>query len=355
MSSGVSGAQLQRGFGAEVRDAVTTRAAVLVVGVLLLQFGFIVSYVGALHHPYPHRAALAVAAPAQVSGQLVGQLNAIPKQPLDARPVADEAAARRQILDQKVYAALLFDPTGRRDRLLLANASGPALATAIEKVVTGAEARQGRTVATEDLVPLASGDAEGLSSFYLAVGLCVGGYLVASILGISAGSRPANRKRAVIRLAVLALYSVAAGLGGAVIVGPVLNALPGSVWGLWGTGALVVFAVGAITMALECLFDVVGIGLAVLLFVVLGNPSAGGVFPPPLMPPFWRAIGPWLPNGAGTSLARSIAYFDGTALTRPLLVLVVWAVVGVLVSLLATGRRPRGGRPTLQPEAGPQL
>jgi hypothetical protein len=344
MASGMSGTGLKRGFGAELRDAVTTRAFLLVVGVLGLQLGFIVSYVGALHHPYPHRASMAVAAPAQVSGKLVAQLNALPKDVLDARAVADEATARQQIMDQKVYSALLFNATGTQDTLLVANASGPALATAIEKTMTGVEQQQGRTFTTEDLVPLAAGDAEGLSSFYLAVGLCVGGYLVASILGISAGSRPANRERAVIRLGVLALYSVAAGIGGAVIVGPVLNALPGSIVALWGIGALVVFAVGAVTMAFECLFDVVGIGVAVLLFVVLGNPSAGGVFPPPLMPPFWRAIGPWLPNGAGTSLARSIAYFDGTAITKPLLVLVVWAVVGVLVSLVATGIRPGKGR-----------
>lgn len=118
-------------------------------------------------------------------------------------------------------------------------------------------------------------------------------------------------------------------------------------------GSLVVFAVGTITMALECLFDVVGIGLAVLVFVVLGNPSAGGVFPLPLLPPFWRAIGAWLPNGAGTSATRSIAYLGATRLTMPLLVLAVWAVVGVVVSLLAVHSRARGGRPMVAlPERG---
>ncbi|MEZ0090498.1 ABC transporter permease [Streptacidiphilus sp. EB129] len=346
MASGIGGAG-GRGFAAELRDAVTLRAALLVVGVLLLQLGFIVSYVGALHHPYPHRAALAVVAPPEASDQVVGQLNALPKQVLDARAVTDEAAARQQIRDQKVYAALLIEPAGTRDTMLVASASGPALSTAMQQIITGVERSQGRTVVVEDVVPLDPGDAEGLTSFYLAVGWCVGGYLVASILGISAGARPANRKRAVIRLGTLALYSVAAGIGGTLIVVPILHALPGNVWALWGVGTLVVFGVGAVTMALECLFDVVGIGLAVLLFVVLGNPSAGGVFPPPLMPPFWRVIGPWLPNGAGTSAARSIAYFDGTAMTGPLLVLAGWAVVGVVVSLVVTSIRPRGGRPAL--------
>jgi len=350
MSSGLSGASRERGFGGELRDAVTGRAALLVIGVLLLQLGFIVSYVGALHHPYPHRASLAVVAPAQAGDKLVTQLNALPKRELDARPVADEATARQQILDQKVYSALLVDPNGTRDTLLVANARGPALATAVQQVVTSVEARRHRTLATEDLVPLASGDADGLSSFYLVVGWCVGGYLVASILGISAGARPANFSRAMIRVGVLALYSVAAGLGGAVIIGPVLNALPGSILGLWGVGALLVFAVGVFTMALECLFGIVGIGLAVLLFVVLGNPSAGGVFPPPMIPAFWRVIGPWLPNGAATSVTRSIAYFGGTRITGPLLVLAVWAVLGTAVSLVVTKLRP-GGREAVRTPA----
>jgi hypothetical protein len=339
MSSGLSGASRERGFAGELRDAVTTRAAMLVIGTLLLQFGFIVSYVGALHHPYPHRASIAVVAPAQVSDQVVSRLNALPKDELHAEAVADEATARQQIHDRTVYSALLVDPTGNRDTLLVADATGPALASAIEQVVTRAEATQHRTLAVQDVAPLAAGDADGLSSFYLVVGWCVGGYLVASILGISAGARPANRSRAVIRLGALALYSVVAGIGGAVIIGPVLNALPGSILGLWGVGALLVFAVGAFTMALQCLFGIVGIGLAVLLFVVLGNPSAGGVYPPPLLPPFWRVIGPWLPNGAATTVVRSIAYFGGTRILAPLLVLAVWAVLGTAVSLAASSMK----------------
>ncbi|WP_051944877.1 ABC-2 transporter permease [Streptacidiphilus rugosus] len=350
MASGLSGNREpggRRGFGAELKDAVNGRTALLVVAVLLLQLGFIVSYIGALHRPYPDRASIGVVAPPQVAAQTVAGLNALPDQVLDARPLPDEATAIGQIKDQKLYSALVVNPAGTQDRLLVANASGPALATAIIRIVTGVEQQQHRTLAVTDVVPLAAGDAEGLSGFYLAIGWCVGGYLVASLLGISAGTRPANLKRAVIRLGTLLLYSIAAGIGGALVAGPILHALPGSLMALWGVGTLVVFGVGAVTMALECFFDVVGIGIAVLLFVILGNPSSGGVFPPPLMPPFWRAIGPWLPNGAGTSLNRSIAYFEGTAITKPLLVLIAWVVVGVAATLVATAMKPRGGRPDL--------
>lgn len=55
------------GLVAELKGAVTPRAALLVIAVLLLQLGFITSYVGALHSPTPHELSIAVVAPPQVS------------------------------------------------------------------------------------------------------------------------------------------------------------------------------------------------------------------------------------------------------------------------------------------------
>ncbi|OKJ53618.1 hypothetical protein AMK27_30110 [Streptomyces sp. CB02009] len=318
----------------ELKSAVTPRAALLVVGVFALQLLFITSYVGALHHPKPRDVPFGVVAPQQVSAQLVGQLDRLPGAPLDPRAVAGEAAARNQILNREIDGALIVDPGGRTDTLLVASGGGTVLSSALETILTRVEATQQRTVRTVDVAPASSEDFDGLSAFYLVVGWCVGGYICAAILAISAGSRPANRERAIIRLGVLAVYSVLGGLGGAVIVGPVLGALPGSVAALWGLGTLVVFAVGAATLALQSVFGIVGIGLAILLIVVAGNPSAGGAFPLPMLPPFWNAIGPALPPGAGTWAARSIAYFKGNDMTGSMLVLSAWAVVGTVVTLV---------------------
>lgn len=327
-------------FLGEVKSAVTPRAALLVTGVLILVIGFITSYTGAFHHPKPTDVPLAVVAPAQTGKQLVGRLDRLPGSPLDPRAVPTEREARRQIDDRTVDAALIVDPRGTTDRLLVASGGGASLSQAIELVVTAAEKNQERTVRTEDVIPADRGDSRSLSSFYLVVGWCVGGYLCAAILAISAGVRPANGARAVIRLTALALYSIAAGLAGAIVVGPVLGALPGSFAGLWGLGALIVFAVGAATLAFQGLMGIIGIGLAILLIVVLGNPSAGGAYPYPLLPPFWREIGPALPTGAGTWAARSIAYFRGNATTGPLLVLSAWAAAGTLLTIaLATLRK----------------
>ncbi|MFI9354328.1 DUF3533 domain-containing protein [Streptomyces lydicus] len=338
-------------FLREVRSAVTPHAFLLVLGVLGLMIAFITSYAGAFHHPRPADVPLGVVAPPPAARQLVRQLDRLPGSPLDPRAVPSERAARQQLADREIDGALIVNPHGTTDRLLVAGGGGASLSQAVELVVTAAEKSRHRTVRTVDVIPADRGDSRSLSSFYLVVGWCVGGYLCAAILAISAGARPSNGHRAVIRLAALALYALAAGLAGAIVVGPVLAALPGTFFGLWGLGALVVFAVGATTLACQALLGILGIGLAILLIVILGNPSAGGAYPYPLLPPFWRAIGPALPPGAGTWAARSVAYFRGHAVTGPLLVLAAWAVGGtVLTLLLSVFRKPGNAADEPAPE-----
>ncbi|MFJ6898404.1 DUF3533 domain-containing protein [Streptomyces hokutonensis] len=326
-------------FLGEVKDAVSLRATLLVIGVVALQLLFIASYVGALHNPKPRDVAFGVVAPGVTAEQTVARLKQLPGSPLDPRAVPDAASARKQILNRDIDGALVIDSRGIKDTLLVATGGGTVLATTLETITATLERAEQRTVRVVNVAPASTQDFDGLSSFYLVVGWCVGGYLCASILAISTGARPANPRRAVIRLMVMALVAIAGGLGGAVIVGPVLGALPGSVPAFWGLGALITFAVGAATLALQGVFGVVGIGLAILLVVIAGNPSAGGAFPLPLLPPFWNAIGPALPPGAGTWVARSIAYFKGNAVTGPLLVLSAWALAGILVTLLAATLR----------------
>ncbi|MGW6154906.1 hypothetical protein ACWFRM_17490, partial [Streptomyces sp. NPDC055144] len=104
---------------------------------------------------------------------------------------------------------------------------------------------------TDTLLVASGGGTVRSSALYPVVGWCVGGHLCASVLAISTGAGPADPRRAVIRLVSMALVSIIGGLGGAVIVGPILGALPGSIMAPWGLGALIIFAVGAATLALQ--------------------------------------------------------------------------------------------------------
>lgn len=281
---------------------------------------------------------LPAGAPEKLTTQAVDRLNSIAHHPLHARAATTESEARRLMARRDVSGALIVSASGA-DRMLVTSAGGGAVSQALETIAGRVESSQHRTVTVQDIIPAAAGDARGLSGFYVVVGWAVGGYLVSSILGIAGGARPANRSRAIIRLLALASYAIVSGLGGALIAHAWYSALPHHFFRLWGLGTLLVFAVGAFTMACQVLLGILGIGVAILLFVVLGNPSAGGAYPSSLLPTFWAKIGPYLPPGAGTDAVRSIVYFSDAKIARDLLVLAVYAVVGVVVTYLFAGWR----------------
>ncbi|NSC21893.1 DUF3533 domain-containing protein [Streptomyces albus subsp. chlorinus] len=320
---------------AGARAALTPGTLALVVGVLLVQLGFLLSYIGSFHNPDPQGIPVAVVAPRQAADRI----DALPGHPVAPTVVKSEREARERIQQRKAEGAYLMNPRGDRDTLLTASAAGGPQAQALRRVGEQVAAAQDRRLKVVDVTSSGQQDYESLTAFYLIVGWLVGGYLLASLLGVVAGTRPARLSQGALRLAGVAVYSVLSGLGGAIIVDPVLHALRGHFVELWWLGALLVFGTAACTMALEAFFGIVGIGIAVVIFVVLGNPSAGGAFQKHLIPSFWRAIGDWIPTGAGTTAVRNIVYFSGNGLGVPLLVLALWAVAGAALLMLGSFRR----------------
>jgi uncharacterized phage infection (PIP) family protein YhgE len=116
---------------------------------------------------------------------------------------------------------------------------------------------------------------------------------------------------------------------------------------LWWLGALLVFCAAAVTMAFQVLLGILGVGLTLILFVVLGNPSSGGAYPAPLLPPFWRAIGHSIPNGAGVEAIRRIVYFGSYDVASSLLVIAIYVVAGAAIAITGASvlaRRAAAGK-----------
>lgn len=342
-------------FGAELRDAVVPRTFVLVLGALVLTLGFIASYVGAFHDPGAHEIAVGVVGQ-DAAAVVVDELNSLDSNAVVASVYPDRATLVEQIKSGEVVAGWVVDSGTTTDELLIASGGGSSLVTVVEQVAATAADQQGRTFTITDVVPLEEGDARGLTGFYATIGWIIGGYLMAALMGVARGARPANPRRAAIRLAVSIPYALAAGIGGALIMDQWLGALTGHFWAIAGLGTLLVLTSAAVTTALQVLFGTMGVGLTVLVFVVLGNPSAGGAFQWQTLPEFWSTIGPWLPNGAGTDAIRHIVYFGGHGVAEHVWLIVGYLIVGVVATM--AGAIVFHSRETRAPgvdEAGPRV
>lgn len=311
--------------------AIVFRAGLAILAVAAVSLLFIASYAGALHDPRPHDVPVAV--DSRVPDAVAEQLGRSGE--IDVEHVDSAADALRKIDERDVYGAVLAGPRGFV--VVVAPAAGPSVADALRTGLAVQLRRTGEPVRVRVVHRLPSADSRGLVGFYTAVGWIVGAYLGASFLGLIFGERP-GRRHTVWRLGALAVLALVVGFSGAALASAIGD-FGGSVALLGLVGALTVMAVGAVTLALMSLFGVVGIGISVLIFVVLGNPSSGGPFATELLPGFWRAVGPLIPTGAVTTAIRDIAYFPDASIAGPVLVILAWLVVGVVAALAIGSRR----------------
>jgi hypothetical protein len=305
---------------------------------LLMQLAFVVSYTGAMHGPQrPHRMPVGVVAPVQVVQQL--QAASDRSGPLfTLKAEASPAAAEDAITHRRVLGAYLPASVGTADELLVTTAVGPAAPQALTVAFTQAAQAQQHALQVKDVLPPHRGDIEGLVPFYLVIAWTVGGYLASTLVGLMGGMKSATPRLAVERIGMLGVYSFLGGIGGTLIVHTILGFLGGGWWTQALIGMLVVFAVSVFANGLQSFLGLVGTGIVIGLFVILGNPSGAGPWPRNMIPAFWRVIGPWLPNFQGTNAVRGVAYFHSQGLSTALWVFVIYAAIGVALSVAGAGR-----------------
>lgn len=312
--------------------APTPKAVTLVLlPALVLMLAFAFFYVGAFHEPTPHHVPVAVVGPPAVATQL----SRLPGQPLDVRQAPSRREALSQINDREVYGA--YEAT--TNRLFVASAANRATALALETTFDRAAAAQGRpAVRVTDVKPLPLADPNGTAAFYGVIAWVFGGYIAATLIGLIGSPRSTSRRRAVARIGALAGFSIVAGVLSVVMLRASFDTFSGHLVALCAIAALTIFASGAATAGIQAAAGPAGTGLVILLFVILGNSASGGPFARPLLPGLWRTIGGVLPPGASVDLARSALFFDGARIAGPILVLVVWALLGIALALALGGR-----------------
>ncbi|WP_214109581.1 hypothetical protein [Acrocarpospora catenulata] len=299
-----------------------------VVLVTLIGLAFAASFVGALHQPEPHGVPVAVVAPAQIAAQLDAGLSERRPGAFDIRTYPDEAGARAALGEREVEAVLL----PQQGKLVVASAGGRTASTIVTQVFSTLAQAQGQTLTVEDAHPLPPGDTGGVAGMFYVIALVIPGIAIAVLIGRG----PASTAE---RIGAVALAAVTVALANAWLADVVFGALPGAYLGLVAVSAAVTFTLGLVVSGLVRLLGTPGVGLAALLFVVVGVPASGGPLGARFIPEWYAAIGNVLPIGQGTVAIRNTVFFDGHALALPLTVLGAWALAG-LVLLLVPVRRP---------------
>ncbi|MEV4126732.1 hypothetical protein [Nocardia sp. NPDC049707] len=311
----------------------TQRAVAAGVAAALLQALMLIAFAWPAAHIAPRDLPIAVSGPQ--AAVVADKLTQHEPDAFDISNPADEAAARAAIENRDVYGAIITG--GGAPRVLVASGASPVVAqqlTAIAQQLSGVPATP-----VEDVVAADPDDPRGTAFGAMVLPLVMSGIaagVVLSLLIPSVGGKALG----------LITFGIAGGLLSIVIIQTWMSVVPGPYPTLAAVAGLVSFAVSGTVVGLSSAIGRAGIGLAALTMLLIGNPFSAATSAPELLPQPWGAVGQLLPPGAAASLLRSVAFFDGAAATRPLVVLIIWAVAALV--LLGLGAL-RGRRPAAKP------
>lgn len=269
------------------------------------------------------------------SEQVVDRVGAVldDRQPggFDVTGFATAADLRRAITDRDVYGGFVV---GSQPQTLIATGASPSVATMLTQIGDGVAASSGATPTTVDIAPPTDGDPRGTGFASMLMPVFLAGAAIGAVSAL------VGRRRRVVAAAlpVGAAAVAASTIGVATWVG----VLSGTVVLEWLALALGILAIAAPIAGLVRVFGPPGIGIAALVFMLVGMPLAGVSAPREFLPWLWGDLGQLLPLGAAGTASRSAAFFDGAGSAVAYVVLVVWATLGFV--LLALHRRAPGPR-----------
>ncbi|MFY1689835.1 hypothetical protein [Plantactinospora sp. WMMB782] len=313
-------------------------AVLLVVAVVLLQALLVPLFAAPAANLAPRDLPVVVAGPAPAAEQLVARLDSTAPGAFEVTRLPDGAAADRALRDREAYAAFVLGPDG--PTLHTASAASPTVAALLGQAA--GELSAGRPVPVVDVVPADPDDPRGagLAGGFFPIALTA--LVVGALLYLLVGSRLA-------RLAGLLCFGLLVGVAGPLVLQGWLGLLPGDPLAVGAVLGLVGLAIAATVNGLGALLGRPGVGLGAVLVFLVGNPLSAVAAAPELLPQPWGQFGQWLPMGAGGTLLRSTAFFDGAGGGMPLLVLAGYAAAGLLLVAVA---RPR---PAAHPGTPPAL
>ncbi len=342
----------------------------IALGGALIQLVLGIYYLAMAHSPEPHRLPVGLVATGQVREQITAQLEA--KDRFTVEDYSDSDDLVRAIRHREAYGGVVMD--GEKHTLYVASAASPAVANLLRATYTQAHqdqvdahladlAEAARPVpldaveqiasppAVTDVVPLPEDDSSGSSLAFLIQALVLGGSIASISLGRLGKLTERSLARGVGHVALLLVYA-ALSAGVAMIAMTLFGVGVGESGPGGGGGAdhLMLFsglalASLAITSTIAAAVALIGPAGTLLggLYFALGLVISGASIAPEMLPPAGRLVGQFLPPGAGATLVRDGLYFPDATNTGPLMVLGLFAGIGLIVLLVTNAvdyRRP---------------
>jgi hypothetical protein len=309
-------------------------ATVIAIGVVALQALLVPLFAAPAANLAPRDLPIVVTGPAPAAAGVVAALQRADPGAFQVTTMPDVAAADRALRNREAYAAVVAGPAGVS--LRTAPGASPAVAAMLSQAA--GQLGAGRPVPVTEVVPADPDDPRGAGFAAGFLPLALTGMLAGIALAVLVRTRGA-------RLLGLIGFGVLAGLAAAAVLQLWLGILPGSYLRNAAAIALFATATSATVAGLGALLGAAGVGLAALTVFLIANPLSAVGSAPELLPQPWGTVGQYLPVGAGGSLLRSTAFFDGAGATVPLGVLTAYAVAGLALVLAgrATVARPAHG------------
>lgn len=310
--------------------------AVLVgaAGATLISVFFIASFIGALHSPGPRGVPVGIVGPPAAASTLGAALNRQAPGGFNAVSYPTRAAARGAVLDRSVDAAVV--PGRRAELLQVASAAGPPVTAATIKYAHAAAHAAGLRLLIRDIRPLPPSDPEGLSQVFFIVALLAPSLVFGNLLV----TKVARDLHPAWQLAGIGVYAAIVAGAATAIADPGIGALTGAPWGLFGIGTLLAFAAAVISAAASRWAAGLGYLVIFLLLIPVGIAASGTTLGPNMITAWYADLGKALPAGSALPAVQNAVYFNGNAITTPLLILSAWALAGILAMMMAALLHP---------------
>ncbi|WP_448852872.1 YhgE/Pip domain-containing protein [Corynebacterium sp. 335C] len=184
-------------------------------------------------------------------------------------------------------------------------------------------------IAEEDFRPLPDGTGNGLSAFYFTLLIVLAGLtgsvMVNTLVDSRLGFMPSEMGPLVLRrpevgvsrLGVFGVKVLIAAVAAVVVsaiyvaIGTAVGMPIGRPWLLALFTGVAIFSVATVCQAVNALLGSIGLLVNLILFIIVGLPSAGGTLPLEAVPEFFRAYSHVAPMHQIFLGARSVLYFDG--------------------------------------------